>query len=457
MILRTTLAFISGLFLFADLARSDAPYIMDGRFGDWAGVPIAATDPAGDASGAFDLTRVQVASRGTMLFLRFDTGTVLNLQSGPREEGTLRLDIELPDERTLTLDLRRRAFMLDGETDGAPGWRDLRFESAPTYASNDFELRLDLAAVGVGLGDTVSINFSGSDSLDVPILHTFEAEEQGTPEIRFDRPAGTDFRIVSINTEHTGLFNAERFESFARLLRSADADIYAIQEEYQSSEEQFPGLFRRIDPRGDGAEWYVHKNNDNVIVSRYPVHPIPVRDTRYVAGLVDMGDRGSVIIFNLHLKCCGSINSPEDERRIAEMGRVLADLDDVRRGIVAMPREEHRIAPAIIIGDYNLVGSRIPKDMILNTGMATHPIVHTGDYSVSTWRAHHQRPGSFPPGRLDLVAYSSDLLARLNSYALNSGGLTVSQRNALGLKEGDSDVTDHRMLVIDFGFGTSER
>lgn len=438
-------------------APNDFPFIMDGRFGEWAGVPIAATDPPGDAGGAFDITRVQVASRGTMLFLRFDTGTTLNLQSGPPDEGTLQISIELPDDRSLALDLRRRSFMIDGETDGAPGWSDLRFESAPTYASNDFELRFDLAPVGVVLGDTVGINFFGSDSLDAPILHTFEAQEQGSPDIQLERPAKTDFRIVSINTEHTGLFDAERFEAFARLLRSADADIYAIQEEYQSAEHHYPGLFRRIDPRGDGAEWHVHKNNSNVIVSRYPVHPIAVRDDRYVAGLVDMGDRGSVIIFNVHLKCCGSIGSSEDERRISEMGRVLADLDDVRRGIARLPGEQHRIAPAIILGDYNLVGSRIPKDMVRNAGMSAPPIVQTGDYSVSTWRSHHQRPGAFPPGRLDLIAYSADLLTQLNGYALNSAGLTTSQRNALDLREDDSDVSDHRMLVVDFGFVTRDR
>ena len=79
---------------------------IDGAFEDWKDVAVCARDPKGDATGAFDLTNVYAASQGSILYLRFDTGNLLNLQNGPENEGTLLIFIDLPDHRRLTLDTR---------------------------------------------------------------------------------------------------------------------------------------------------------------------------------------------------------------------------------------------------------------------------------------------------------------------------------------------------------------
>jgi len=62
---------------------------IDGGFEDWKDVKVCAYDPRGDAKGAFDITKVYAASQGSILYLRFDTTNILNLQNGPEAEGTL--------------------------------------------------------------------------------------------------------------------------------------------------------------------------------------------------------------------------------------------------------------------------------------------------------------------------------------------------------------------------------
>jgi hypothetical protein len=65
--------------------------LLDGTFDDWSEIPVSATDPLGDATGAFDFTRIHAHVVGQQLFIRLDTQQPLNLQSGPDEHGTLQL------------------------------------------------------------------------------------------------------------------------------------------------------------------------------------------------------------------------------------------------------------------------------------------------------------------------------------------------------------------------------
>lgn len=93
------------------------PITMDGAYDDWNAIAPAATDPLGDASGAFDLTRVSVTSRGQDVFMRFDTNNIRNLQSGSGADGTLVLRVTAPSGTFFELDMRNRDFSINGEKD----------------------------------------------------------------------------------------------------------------------------------------------------------------------------------------------------------------------------------------------------------------------------------------------------------------------------------------------------
>ena len=118
--------------LTASLAFSQTPQ-MDGLFDDWAAGDVAAKDVQGDALGAFDITKVSAKVVGTAVFLRFDTTNLLNLQSGPEDDGTLELVFDLPRDRTLRVDFRgRQAVLQSANAASTIPWSDMRFVSLPT-------------------------------------------------------------------------------------------------------------------------------------------------------------------------------------------------------------------------------------------------------------------------------------------------------------------------------------
>jgi hypothetical protein len=80
---------------------------------EWSDPDVVAEDPAGDASDVFDLTRVSAITRGTTLYLHFDTGRRLNLQNGPETEGTLRLSMDVGEDGPLNIDFRGRSYLSD--------------------------------------------------------------------------------------------------------------------------------------------------------------------------------------------------------------------------------------------------------------------------------------------------------------------------------------------------------
>jgi len=92
------------------LVGTSSAFVMriDGEFEDWKDVTVCASDPKGDATGVFDITRVYAASQGTILYLRFDTANLFNLQNGPASEGTLLVLLDLPDNRRATVETRGR-------------------------------------------------------------------------------------------------------------------------------------------------------------------------------------------------------------------------------------------------------------------------------------------------------------------------------------------------------------
>ncbi|MHC4300110.1 MAG: DOMON domain-containing protein, partial [Planctomycetota bacterium] len=124
---------LAAAFLLVLTGRLSASAIrIDGGFEDWKDIIPRASDPRGDAEGAFDITKVYVASRGTILYLRFDTTNLLNLQNGPEAEGTLLIKIDLPNDRQLMVDTRgRRAFLNDNLKERIP-WNRLKYIVGPT-------------------------------------------------------------------------------------------------------------------------------------------------------------------------------------------------------------------------------------------------------------------------------------------------------------------------------------
>lgn len=428
----------------------------DGRFPEWNGIAPIATDPADDASGAFDVRMLFAINRGSRIFLRFDTSSILNLQSGPSTDGTLVIMFGMPGGRSLSIDLRNRKLWRDGDPSLRVSWSDVNLVSGPTHAASEFELAADLAMFGVDVGSTVTIGLTGSDSLTEFVPFTMSRAALPPARRSAARATGTSLRIASLNTFATGLLSTSRRPRILRLIDAADADIYCLQEEYSSTAAQLAASLEEADPREDGSAWNVHKVNDCAIASTSTILPIASTSTRMAAAVVDPpvpGTQDAVVVFSIHPNCCGFIGSVEDERRIAEMGQLLATLDDLRSGSLGPALEPYRDAPAIVAGDWNLVGSDVPLRMLADPngpGMIdVFPLRLIGE-DCTTWRSTSTAAGSFCPGRLDLIAHSPSRLSCLRSFLLETSALNETELMTLGLQSTDSTASDHLLMAADF-------
>jgi len=302
---------------------------IDGRFEDWKDIRVCARDPEGDAKGAFDITHIYAASQGSILYLRFDTTNLLNIQNGPEAEGTLLVIINLPNNRELVLDMRgRRAFLDDGAKERIP-WDRLKYIVGPTYAHNEFEIQIDLGRFGIDRGDAVSIQFGGSDQLDVPVKFTFSQPSEAPKRRSHRRYSGTDVRIVSFNTYYEGLSDPDREEAMGRLLNSVDGDVYCFQEEWKT--EGHSEILKRLMPLGSKGRWHIHKIHGNVIASKYPLKALPSRSDRYAAVCINMREN-HLFIINVHLKAMGYIGSDEDRLRIRQANDIIDIVGEIQRG-----------------------------------------------------------------------------------------------------------------------------
>jgi endonuclease/exonuclease/phosphatase family metal-dependent hydrolase len=415
---------------------------IDGGFEDWKNIKICANDPKGDAKGAFDITKLYTASRGSILYLRFDTTNLLNLQNGPKAEGTLLAIINLPNKQELVLDMRgRRAFLNDSVKERIP-WDRLKYIVGPTFAQNEFEIQVDLGEFNINDGDTISIQFEGSDQLSAPVAFTFSQPSETPKRRSHSRYPGTDVRIVSFNTYFEGLSDPNRQEAMGRLLNSVNGDVYCFQEEWKTESK---------------GRWHIHKVLGKVIASKHPLKALPSKNDRYAAAYIGLAEK-HLFIINVHLKAMGYIDSREDRLRIRQVNDILATIDEIYKGKYNKDDAPDKQPAIVIVGDFNLVGSRKPLDMIIEKkvyGLKDWLIPNLIGESIVTWRGGAR--ASFSPGKLDYIVYSTRTLISKNGFLLNSELLNRTERRQLKLDAADSKLSDHLLITVDFQFSDSQK
>ena len=427
---------------------------IDGGFEDWKDVKVCAYDPKGDAKGAFDITKVYAASQGSILYLRFDTTNLLNLQNGPEAEGTLLVIIALPNNQELVLDMRgRRAFLNDSLKERIP-WDRLKYIVGPTYARNEFEIQVDLGGFNINCGDAVSIQFNGSDQLSAPVAFTFSQPPE-TPKRRSHRRySGTDVRIVSFNTYFEGLSDPNREEAMGRLLNSVNGDVYCFQEEWKT--EGHGEILKRLMPLEKENLWHIHKVHGNVIASKYPLKALPSKNDRYAAAYIGLAEN-HLFIINVHLKAMGYIDSREDRLRIRQVNDIIATIDEIYSRKYDEDNAPGTQPAIVMVGDFNLVGSRKPLDMLIEKkvyGLKDWLIPSLIGESVVTWRGGSR--ASFSPGKLDYIVNSNRTLITKNGFILNSELLNRTERRQLKLDAADSKLSDHLLITVDFQFSDNQ-
>lgn len=440
------------------VGRGASSPIIDGWFEDWPDDALVAVDPRGDAVAAFDVTRIHASTNGAKVYLRFDTGQLLNLYSGPPEDGTLVAVVRLPDGRELRLDFRARQTSVDGEE--VLSWRDLDFVAAPSHAGRDFEVRFDLTAFGARAGQSISIGLEGSDYV-APVPVVLADPEKSPPSVLdTDKEEGA-FRVASLNTREAGLTDPYRAPAMSRLLGAVAAEVYCLQELGTMPEQQIrESIAYAVDPGDASATWNVHAVSygqyvRSAVVSRSPLVPIRTAAARF-AGAVVLLDEGPVAVFSVHLKCCGYLDSDEDESRLWEADLLRRTIERLRDGAAGQPLLPYADAPVVVMGDFNDVGT--PQLQ----GLFTEPPLelsharpaHLRGPDVFTWFEPETVPtgggtAAFPPAVLDLTFY--DQLRLSKAFVVDSRRLDEPDLESLGLEPEDSAASDHLLVIADFG------
>lgn len=429
---------------------------IDGQFDEWVGQTPAATDPAGDATGAFDLTEVFATSRGTVVLLAWDTNAAVNLQAGASSDGTIITTLSFESGSTLTIDSRARKAYRDGNPADIVRWPDIGYTTLPTVALPRYETRIDVASFAAA-GETVSIQFSGSDTLDSgPITIVLDQPAQSAHFRKLDRFPCTSFRLIDLNTLRNGLTNAGQRDQIGRILDAFDPEVICLQEENNNSAAVVKARLDEIDATDDGRPWNVHKQRDNVVASVFPVIGYQTTQTsdRFAAAVVDFGGGDAAFVLSIHTKCCGYAGDSSDQQRIATMHRIAAVIASFDAGTLTPELAPYAGAPTIIVGDWNHVGSDTPLTIMTDPagpGLKHWIVRRAASDDVATWR--NLGGLGFGPGLLDLVVYDRDGLRQRNGFVLDTNTLAAATLAQYGLQATDSNASDHRAIVCDFGFG----
>lgn len=361
-------------------------------------------------------------------------------------------------------------FALDSQGNRTPiSNEEAQVSFLPTYASTWYEGRIaralpmpvgtapaptaagPMSGMAVLLGDEGQIEgWSDPSSLMAPAAAEPSAMLTPAGMDLPGRPIGA-VRIVTWNVLRNGPL--QNPEPFAKVIETLNPDVVLFQEWYEGDAASVDGWFtahvRTPDP------WVSVKGHGGVLIaSRHPMVPIDLgalqtpgtdgqpSQIRFIAASVS-SPVGELAIGSTHLKCCGSKDSPEDRQRM-EQARAI------NQAIASASPTPAAIR--LIGGDFNLVGSRPPIDL-LRAGLdadgsdlsVADPFV-LGDRSQYTWADYGT---TFTPGRLDYLLYSDATAQVYQSFVLDTRRLSEETLARAGLASTDTDVSDHKPIVLD--------
>ncbi|MBU0641032.1 MAG: endonuclease/exonuclease/phosphatase family protein [Planctomycetes bacterium] len=295
-----------------------------------------------------------------------------------------------------------------------------------------------------------------------------------------DRRQPGDLRVVSYNVNWDRIFpgvDATGAERFQRVLKALAPDILALQEikEYEAAD--VAALLNAICPRADGRTWHAYKGWTNVIASPYALYLTraqtdPPGQRGLALALVDLPDdryAADVYVLNNHFKCCGGKGN--DPQRQQQADALVAWLRDARTpgGALDLPPA----TPAIILGDFNIVGGWQPVQTLLTGDICdeqvygpdalpdwdgssltdAHPFHNATGPDDYTWRNDDDQ---WPPGRLDFILYTDSVLTAVHQFVLNPTLMPTEELERAGLEPFDVTLDtvgrtfDHLPLVVDF-------
>lgn len=436
------------------------PIIADGKTNDWPGqgdLRVIADDnhlwirfdPA-DGSHA-----IQAAPFTTRLLVDSD-----NNASTGRRIGTLGVDAMVslsPPNGFGGIGIGSEVVIYDAAGNGdVTGHADLGFFFLPTFASSSYEARFDRDSIdGLNAPGRITVRVDqieadGTERWARQIAANLpRSASNPTGNAAFPIKPANGIRVLAQNVLFSSpLSNPDAFD---RMITAIDPDVILFQEWFNTPQIIIQNWFNT----NLGPGWTVIAPDPDegvAIATRMPILetvrdlidvPGGRRNSRFVGALIDT-PIGPFFGASIHLKCCGGANSTEDQRRNAEAIAINATVADVL--------QNNPDAFVTIAGDYNLVGTRTPLDIIAGglasdgTSLTPAPTITLGDTAAVTWVDENSR---FSPGRLDWAVVDETRTSILRSFTLDTRRLSKAALQASGLQTDDSKASDHLPIVVD--------
>ncbi len=482
------------------VGESSPPLIViDGRFDDWGGVQPALIDPAKAAGEAIELREVRLASDGRFVHLLVDFSKTVNIQKldvavhlvldvdGNESTGRNTFGLNGADlDIILSPPERPGGVQLVSTYANAPPLNpyDIGFTFGPTYASRQFEFRIERGAklagiptvmAGGRMQGTIVCTDPKGNIIDQTAVFGSDlaplriAEQTTTAELPAKSPgAGAGaLRLMSWNAANGSLFDQP--EPFGRVLAAIDPDVIFLQEltDRSSAAQLESFLNRRLLP-DESNQWHVvfgagGGNLRCAVASKLPLESAepfellpypdwPQRSLRVAGAFVQFANK-RLLCISVHLRCCGGIGSQQDFIRILEVETIREELRKLA--------ESGTFDGVIVAGDFNLVGSRRPLNLLTTrldiTGLS---LIEAEPYQLdglsnATWS---DRAQPFVPGRLDYLLFSSSTLALRNTFVLDARDLDPDTLHRLRLRSDDTaSASDHFPVVADVQWIPSKR
>ncbi|HEY4718510.1 MAG TPA: endonuclease/exonuclease/phosphatase family protein [Anaerolineales bacterium] len=307
------------------------------------------------------------------------------------------------------------------------------------------------------------------------------------------RPSQTSLRVLSYNVNWDSIFQDDdpqnhelrqfnRVDEFQRLVAAIQPDLLCLQEiNYLRSTEQIAALVTGA--LGSEEDWYVAKERDTFIVSRYPLVQVGyelittgvVNALQQSAALVDLpaeiyGTKDLYLICS-HFKAGGSTTDILLRQEQADV--IMAHMQDALTSGGNLDLAES--TPYLLLGDFNIYdtdphnhlwtmlrgdiynerryGNDFAPDWDATTLSDARPSHNGLGEDYYTWR---DDSGSFAPGLFDRILYTDSLLQPVNAFILDTTMLTPDVLAAWGLHPADvllggqPGSYDHLPLVVDF-------
>ncbi len=469
---RSTVSVCLASLLVASLCAGDLISI-DGFFDEWATVPVTFADPEADGTTE-DIALLRITNDSSSLFLDL---AFHSPEFTLRSQNSITLYIDTDEDAQTGLAIHGIGAELEWclgcasgvfhQAQGAEnlGRNDFEVLMAPAYTSRRFELALSLASDPLTLNGTqvpgrlsIVVVASGQGDFlpDAPggVEYLIDSSPpQEPPAISLARLQEGHLRLMTYNTEFSGILDPDRQPFFERIITALDPDIMAFQELRNAA--QVGAVI---------AEWlqvplFSVTVMGNTLVSRFPIleSTTLIPSGRSSAILLDTQAAlgAQLLVLNTHLIPFNDAASQQDADELIRQLRAWRDGD----GPFALTPN----TPIFNMGDFNLFGpSQLLKTM--SEGDISDENQFGEDFppdwdgtpfqdlnSLQTGRrVSFTTSGSSGGVKLDYVFYSNSVVKLGTHYVLNTATMSQQDLLASGLQAQDTGLaSDHLPKVVD--------